>query len=230
MAAVQIYRRDRMPGSPITVVLVDPQQLFLELLAERVARDPDFEVLGTATDSDTGFELITRVTPDIALIDIDLPGRGVFVIAEELRAADQATRIVIVSQYVADVFIDQALRVNAGAYLDKRQSAQELFQALREVHDGEQVFCTAVKGRLHHDTKAGVLTSKTKNCLSGLTCRQISLLRQLAKGIGVKAVAEQMNQTERSIESQKYRIMRQLGIRDRVDLARFAIREGLTIP
>lgn len=96
-----------------------------------------------------------------------------------------------------------------------------------DVCRGEKYYSNEVLDRLEYDPEQGEYQVKTHSYLSTLTLRQLQVLRHLVRGESVKEVAKTMTLSERAIESHKYRIMQKLGIHDRVELARFAIREGL---
>ncbi|MCA9090909.1 MAG: response regulator transcription factor [Planctomycetaceae bacterium] len=219
-----------MKSVPVQVLLVDDHYMLLEALTARLEMEPDFEVVGTACDSERGFFQALELRPDILVLDIELPGRGSFTIAEELRARLPAMKIVFLTGFLSDVFVDQALRVGASGYLMKGESTAEFVAALRSVMKGETCFSAAVSDRLEFDPSEGVFQVKSQTLLNDLTGRQMEVLRHLARGESVKEVARSMTLSERAIESHKYRIMQKLGIHDRVELTRYAIREGLTVP
>jgi len=148
----------------------------------------------------------------------------------EILRRHRATRIVLLTNCCPDVFIDAALRVGVSGYLLKDETFQQLFDHLRRIIRGEQRFSPRVQRRLQRETRQSWLQTRTAACLSALTHQQLEAVRHLARGESVKEVAIRLEVSPRSIEGLKYRIMQQLGVHDRVALARLAIREGLTLP
>lgn len=224
------WRGLSVTNNPIRVVLVDDHQLLLDSIVTRVNAAPDIEVVGTAVNADEGLQVILATKPDIAILDVELPGRGSFDIASELVSRQKSTRLIFLTGYLSDVFIEQALRLKAHGYLMKGEPIGVLIDSIRRVVQGETCFSKEVQGRLVHDPARKRYFVQTDSLLSSLTARQLEVLRHLAKGQSVKEVAKSMHLSEKSIDSHKYRIMHKLGIHDRVELARYAIREGLTIP
>ena len=215
---------------PVRVFLIDDHPLLLEALAARLSHDPTFQVVGTAANSDDGFRRILDLNPHLVVIDIEIPGRGAFTIAEELLSRLPKTKVVFFTGFLTDVFLDQALRVNCAGYLLKGESPQRLVDDLKLAMRGQDCFSAAVRERLEVNPLTGKFEVKASGYLATLTSRQLEVLRHLARGESVKEVARTMILSERAIESHKYRIMQKLGLHDRVELARYAIREGLTVP
>lgn len=214
----------------IRILLMDETPLFLEMIAERVRAEPDFELVGAAADCESGLQLGAERKPDLATLEVGLPGSGSFHCAAELLSLAPATRIVFLTNCPCDVFLDAALRLGADGFLLKEDPCCVLFDNLRQIAAGERRYSERVQQRLKRVPRRDWLRSRSGACLSTLSQQQLEVLRHLARGDTVKEVALKVEQTPRSIEALKYRIMHQLGLHDRVALARFAIREGLTLP
>lgn len=214
----------------VTTFIVDDCPLLCEALTALLQRELDFEVIGTSTDSDDGFRRIIDLKPDLVLCDVELPGRGAFTMAEEVLSRLPALNLVFFTDYVTDVFLDQTLRVNARGYLLKCERSARIVEALRAASRGERCFSPEVLERMDYNPTVQKYLVRSHSYLLTLTNRQLEVLRHLARGESVKEVAKSMVLSERAIESHKYRIMQKLGIHDRVELARYAIREGLTVP
>lgn len=219
-----------MRTNPATIVLADEQQMFLDGLKLGLRQEHDFEVVATARDSSKAIFAILEHAPDIVIMDVELTGRGAFTIAEEVRSRLPMTRIVFLTSFLSDVLLDQSLRLDAAGFILKTDSLASLIADLRQILQGEKRYSASVMDRIEFDSIAREFQVKTQSFLSGLTNRQLEVLRHLVRGESVKEVAKAMVLSERAIESHKYRIMQKLGIHDRVELTRYAIREGLTIP
>jgi len=214
----------------IRIVLVDDHLMLVDSLVSRFHRDTNIEVVGTATNADDGLSLILETEPDVVILDVELPGRGSFDIAEEISSRLKNTRMIFLTGYLSDIFIELALRVNAVGYLLKGEPIESLIHAIKKAARGEYCFSQSVQERLIYDQKKNPYSIQSQSMLASLTSRQIEVLRHLARGKSVKEVARSMHLSEKSIDSHKYRIMHKLGIHDRVELARYSIREGLTLP
>lgn len=219
-----------MDMRPIRVVLIDDHRILLDSLVARIDSEPDLQVVATATTADDGLRRVMEERPEIVVLDVELPGRGAFDVAAEISARCRNSRIIFLTGYLSDVFIEQALRVKAGGYLLKGEPLEVLTDAIKRVYRGEFCFSSEVECRMERATGGSRRIAQTRSRLSLLTPRQLEVLRLLAAGKSVKEVARQMHLSEKSVDSHKYRIMHKLEIHDRVELARYAIREGLTLP
>jgi DNA-binding NarL/FixJ family response regulator len=212
---------------PTRVVLVDEQPIVLDALAERINAIPGFEVIGRMTHSDRAFLEIIDRRPDLVVMELELPGRGAIEVADQISSRLPATRTVFFTNYLADIFIDVALRLGVAGYLLKTEPATTVLDSLQRIARGEAIYSEKILDRLHYDRETDQYHVKTQSFFASLTLRQIQVLRHLARGDSVKEVAKAMMLSERAVESHKYRIMQKMGIHDRVVLTRFAIREGL---
>jgi len=214
---------------PIRVVIVDDHRVIVESLSALLDLTPDFSVVGTAITADEGAEVVLQTRPDVALFDVDFPGRDSFDIVPQLMKQAPSTRMAFLTAHLSDVFVSQAVRMDARGYILKDEPSAEVCSAIKRLHAGEYVFSDAVRDRLMWDSTSNRYTVRADNMLCSLSVQQLSILRHLARGESVKEIARILGRSEKSIDSHKYRIMHRLGIHDRVELCRYAIREGLTV-
>lgn len=212
------------------LVLIDNHPLFIEALTQRIGRTTDLEIVSSAFDSESGLQRSLEHRPDLVVINIDIPGRGACNVADDLATRLPATRVIFWGDSFSDVLLDEALRLRVAGCLLTSESAERVLEAFRAVCQGETVFSPEIDERLEYSAEAGRLVAKFHGHLAMLTSRQLTVLRHLARGESVKDVAKRMAISERAVESHKYRIMRLLGIHDRVELARYVIQEGLAVP
>ena len=218
-----------MDQPPIRVVIVDDHRVIVESLSALLDLTPDFSVVGTAITADEGAEVVLQTRPDVALFDVDFPGRDSFDIVPQLMKQAPSTRMAFLTAHLSDVFVSQAVRMDARGYILKDEPSAEVCSAIKRLHAGEYVFSDAVRDRLMWDSTSNRYTVRADNMLCSLSVQQLSILRHLARGESVKEIARILGRSEKSIDSHKYRIMHRLGIHDRVELCRYAIREGLTV-
>jgi DNA-binding NarL/FixJ family response regulator len=217
-------------SNPTRLLLIDRDQMFMDLLSIGLQQTGEFEIVATACNSEEGYFRTLEHRPDVVLCDVEVAGRGAFTIAEEIQGRLPVCRFIFLTGFLTDVYLDQALRLNAAGYILKQESFTRLVDHLRQSVQGKQCYSPEVTDRIEYDAIERRFQVKNMSFLSGLTSRQLEVLRHLARGESVKEVAKAMVLSERAIESHKYRIMQKLGIHDRVELTRYAIREGLTLP
>jgi DNA-binding NarL/FixJ family response regulator len=215
---------------PIKVLLVDDHALVREAIGEKLQREPDIVVVGSAENAEQALKMVGEHQPDIVVFDIDMPGLDPFEAARQIKAQRPEARIVFLSAHLQDHYIEQALQVEAAGYLTKRESNQTLVEALRQVTRGELYFSEEVRQRLIIDVDKVRLGQQAHSRISTLTQREREILRYIAQGLSKKEIASKLNLSVKTIETHSSNLMSKLGIHDRVELTRYAIREGLAEP
>ncbi|MDA1251445.1 MAG: response regulator transcription factor [Planctomycetota bacterium] len=218
-----------MSAGPIRIALVDDHRIVLDSFRSILDLDPAFEVVGTATTAEAGRDLVLQSRPDVALFDLQFSGLHAFDVLPQIHARHCRTKVVILTAHLTDAFVHQAILLDAAGYLLKQESAEFVRDALKQVARGRQVFSSAVKDRIVFNEVTQKYESCSTNPLFQLSIMQLSILRHLAGGKAVKEIAKLLDRSEKSIDSHKYRIMHRLGVHDRVELCRYAIREGVSI-
>lgn len=214
----------------VRILLVDDHQLLLDALCTCIQRHESLEVVGVATSSDDVLPAVEIHKPDLVVLDVHLPGRGAFDAVADLRITHPRVKVLFLSGYLTEIFITQALRLRASGYLLKGASIQELIDAMVRVATGETVYAPEVQARLVFDPQTGKYAVRQVGELSSLTARQLEVVRHLVGGCTTKEIAEKMKLSIKSVDSHRHRIMNKLGLHDRVELTRLAIREGLILP
>lgn len=214
----------------ITVLLADDHELVREMLAERLGNEPDVEVVASVADAGEALEAARDCAPDVLVLDIDMPGRSVFEVAAEIRKLHPSARVVFLSAHLTDQYIEQALEVEAAGYLTKDEPTARLIDAIRAVARGATHFSSSVSERIVIDEHGAHLGRDHLTRLRLLTQREVEVLGHLAQGLPKKSIARLMDISVKTVEKHCDHVMEKLDIHDRVQLARFAIREGLSQP
>jgi DNA-binding NarL/FixJ family response regulator len=214
-------------SAEITIVVADDHALVRGALTERLKQEPGFTVLATAGTADEAVEQVLVHKPRILLMDIDMPGLICFDAARTIGATCPDTRIVFLSGFLHDWYIEQALDVKARGYLTKREAPEVVVAALREVAGGGAYFSEEVRSRIVVDVGGPRLAKRSMSRAATLTAREVEVLRYVARGLSKKEVATTMHLSVKTVDRHCANLMTKLDIHDRVELARFAIREGL---
>lgn len=215
-------------NATIRVLVVDDHALVRGALAEHLKREAGLEVVGTASTADEAITQTTQHNPDIVLMDIDMPGMNCFHAAKTILSIRPAARIIFLSAFTHDRYIDQALEAKAHGYLTKREPPQAVVAAIREVASGGSFFSDDVQERIVVDTKGAKLASAaTKSRAALLTPRETEILQYVARGLSKKEIAQTAHLSVKTVDRHCANLMQKLDIHDRVELARYAIREGL---
>lgn len=219
-----------MIADSIRVALIDDHRVLLDSMKDRINQEQGFTIVGSSNSTEEALEMLKSTAPDVLLCDIEMPGKSVFAVIEDAAQFLPNLKVVILTGYLADAFVEQVIRNRLSGYLMKGEPIERILDSIRRVTLGEQCFSPEVLQRLHFDSTHRNYVMKNPSVLSTLTGRQLEVMRLLAQGSSVKEVAKQLSLSEKSVDSHKYRLMYKLGIHDRVELTRLAIREGLMFP
>ncbi|HJP01818.1 MAG TPA: response regulator transcription factor [Planctomycetota bacterium] len=230
---VVLTDRNAMRGGGVTVTrlfLVDDHELVRSSLAAVIHDRSDFDVVGEAGCAEAAVEDAPVCGADLVVMDVDMPGLCCFDALRRIRERLPHVRAVFISATCHDLHIEQALSVRAQGFVLKSESLAVLFDALERVAVGETFFSARVRARFTCDQSpsAGTLIPAVGSTRrESLTVREVQVLLYLARGLSKKEVAKLMQLSVKTIEHHSSSIMRKLDIHDRVELARYAIREGL---
>lgn len=197
------------------------------LLSRRLDAEIDMTVVAAVTDADEATTEAIRLKPDIILMDIDMPGLSCFEAAKTIRQQCPDSRIIFLSAFFHDRYIEQAVAVKAWGYITKNEPEDSVLTAIRKVSAGIAYFSPEVKARIVVDSQGARLASPVKPRGATLTEREMEVLRYLARGMAKKEIARTMHISVNTVNRHTTSLMTKLDIHDRVELTRYAIREGL---
>ena len=213
-------------SEPITVVLADDHALVRNMLKKHLDDEHDIHVIAVAANAD---EVLAAagMMPDVVVMDIDMPGTSCFEAARSMQRASPGTRTLFLSAFFNDAYIDQALAVEAAGYLTKTEPPETVSSAIRTAHAGGRHFSDQVTARIVVQEDGLRLRGDAHSRTAMLTDRELEVLRYVARGMSQKEIAQLIHRSEGTVHKHAKNIMAKLAIHDRVELARFAIREGL---
>jgi len=209
----------------IRVLLADDHTIFREGLRSLLERMPEVTVACEAGDGREALELIEKERPDIAVIDITMPGLSGLEVAARAKRASPDTKVIILSMHAREVYVAQALRGGVVGYLLKDSAASELALALRSVARGETYLSPAISKHVVGGFLHG--TQGEADPLAGLTPRQREILQLIAEGKANKEIASDLGLSVKTVEAHRAQLMDRLGIHDVAGLVKLAIRAGL---
>jgi len=206
------------------IVLADDHTLVME--AFRKLLEPEFEIIGAASDGRTLLAIAPELKPDVIVLDIGMPDISGMQAGSELRKLLPQTRLIALTMNEDPDIAREALRLWASAYLLKKSAGSELLHAIREVLHGGSYITPLVAQRLADDFVRDPRSEHKRE----LTTRQREVLQLLAEGHTMKQTAQVLHVTARTIAFHKYRIMEDFGLKTNSDLVKFAIREKVISP
>jgi DNA-binding NarL/FixJ family response regulator len=213
-------------GAAVRVIIADDHAMVREGIKSVLER-AGFEVVGEASSGTEVLPLAERVQPDVAVLDISMPGETGLQAAARLRQALPHVRVLILSMYDNTEYVLESVRAGAHGYLLKDGAAQELANAIRAVQDGEAYFSPAVAARLSAAVRGDIEREQRRTNLDLLTGREREVLAGIAKGLTNKEIAAELGISHRTVETHRESLMRKLGIRTVAGLTKFSLEAGL---
>ncbi|MFJ9264351.1 response regulator [Streptomyces bacillaris] len=215
---------------PIRVMVVDDHPMWRDAVARDLA-ESGFDVVATAGDGPQAVRRAKAVTPDVLVLDLNLPGMPGVQVCKELVPAHPGLRVLVLSASGEHADVLEAVKSGATGYLLKSASTQELVDAVRSTADGDPVFTPGLAGlvlgeyrRLASDP-APAAPDEPK--APQLTDRETEVLRLVAKGLSYKQIAERLVISHRTVQNHVQNTLGKLQLHNRVELVRYAIERGL---
>jgi len=215
---------------PISVLLADDHSLVRDMLAARVEAESDLTVVAAVSNGQEAVEKAAEHGPEVVLLDIDMPGLSAFKAARRIKESSPQTRVIFLSAFFHDHYIEQALEIEASGYITKSEPPESVMRGIRTVTAGAVYFSPEVQARLVVGPSGVRLGQVPRTRANLLTARELEILRYLARGMAKKEIARTTGISVKTVEQHTTHLMDKLDIHDRVELARFAIREGLAEP
>jgi DNA-binding NarL/FixJ family response regulator len=191
-----------------------------------IDRQPDMEVIAEAEDGVDAFEQAVRAKPDLCVLDVSMPRMTGLQAARQIKAHLPDTQVVILSMHDDQRYVFDALKAGASGYVLKREVDSALLDAIRAVHRGEAFLTNAVERSLIREW----MSEGSQGPDEPLTPREQEVLKLISEAHTNKEIAAILHLAEKTIESHRANLLRKLGMRDRVELVRYAIKRGLTEP
>lgn len=213
------------------ILLADDHNLVRAGMRALLNELPDMEVVAETGNGQEALRLIGETKPDLALVDISMPGLNGLEVAERAGKEYPRTRIVILSMHLDDEFVRRALVSGAAGYVLKNADRNELEMALRAVARGDTWLSPGVSRRVAEAYARGRPAAATADGpFEVLTPRQREVLQLIAEGLSNKEIATRLDLGVKTVESHRMELMERLGIHGVAGLVRYAIRVGLVHP
>lgn len=208
----------------IRIAIVDDHELVREGVRAMLGDDPDFQIVGERDSAEDIADFVSETRPDIVLLDARLPGFSGPEACRILGITHPDVRVIILTVYSDDVLVEESIRAGARGYVIKDIERFDLKQAIRAVYRGEAVISPAIAQRLMDRVRENA--DSTAN-LPVLNERQTQILRLITEGYSNKEIATRVHLSENTVKSHVQDIFAKLKVRNRVEAAITAARQGL---
>lgn len=211
----------------IRVLLADDHSVVRDGLRRLVDGAGDMKVVAEAADGSEAIRKARETAPDVAVIDISMPGRDGLEAVRQILTLSPNLPILVLTMHEEEQYVVRAIGAGAKGYITKRCAAEQLLQAIRKVHAGGRYLSEsaseALAARMAKGGGAGSL-------LDLLSDREIQVLRALSLGRSNREIAEAYNISIKTVDTHRARLLKKLDLRNNAELTRFAIRSRIVEP
>ena len=211
----------------ISVLIVDDHQMMRDALVNILERHKDIKVVGQASDGREGAEIAEKLKPDVVTLDVAMPNLNGLDAARHIRRKSATTRIIMLTAYEDDLYIQHALEAGVDGYVTKHSAAETLAKAVREVAKGDKAYSPNVKRRIPQYEKSDGGRKLLRRKSDTLTARETEVLQLIAEGNANKQSADKLGISIKTVEKHRQAVMNKLHIHDTAGLTRYAITAGM---
>lgn len=211
----------------IKVLIADDHSIVRAGLRRIVEESGDMEVIAEAQDGREALLKIQKEQPDVAVIDISMPGLDGLEVTTQLRAGYPKLPVIILTMHEEEQYVIRAIEAGAMGYITKRSAPEQLVNAIRKVHSGSRYLSAEATDLLALRVARG---SQGQSVLDSLSTRELQVLRRLAMGHTNREIASEYGISIKTVDTYRFRLLKKLNLRNNAELSRFAIQNRLVEP
>ncbi|MBA7686061.1 Response regulator UvrY [subsurface metagenome] len=212
----------------ITVLLADDHAVVRDGLRSMLEAHDDIEVIGDAANGHDAVGQAAQLRPDIAIVDIAMPGLNGIDVTRKILKVCPSAKIVILSMYSATEHILQALQAGALGYVLKESAGVEVISAIRAVHAGNRYLSKKILGSVIDDYLYQSGIARAESPLARLSLREREILQLVVEGKSSAEIGQILHVSPKTVDTHRSRLMKKLEVSDLTGLIKFSIRHGLT--
>jgi DNA-binding NarL/FixJ family response regulator len=211
-------------------LIVDDHSIVRDGLRQLLSSQPDMEVVGEAEDGQVALKKVKSFHPDVILLDIAMPRLSGLEIIGIIRETAPETQVVVLSMHAKETFVQQVLAAGALGYVLKASPSSDILEAIRAAHRGEYYLSSRLKAEVIGRYLKGRQSAPSVRGYDLLTEREQQVFRLVAQGHSTGRIAEILCVSPKTVEKHRTSLMNKLGVHDRLELLKYAIKIGVVDP
>jgi DNA-binding NarL/FixJ family response regulator len=209
----------------IKVLIADDHSLVRAGLRRIIEESNTIIVTAEAEDGRQALTKLKESLPDVAVIDISMPGMDGFELIEHIKEYAPGLPIIVLTMHEEDQYVFRAIKAGAKGYVTKRSAPEQITEAIKKVYQGGRYLTqTAAEALAVH---VASMQNEHRSLLDGLSNREVQVLRRLALGQTNREIADSYNISVKTVDTYRFRLLKKLILRNNADLSRFAIQHNL---
>jgi len=210
----------------IKILLTEDHVVVRQGTRQLLEREPDFEIVGEASDGEEAVRLVSQLKPDVVVMDVAMPKLSGIEATKQIKAILPATIVLVLTGYDYDEYIFSMLEAGAAGYLLKSVSGDELIGAIRAVYGGEPMIHPAALRRLMTRFKTPAAGPAPFHPGSPLSEREMEVLKTATRGMSNKEIANELSISERTAQAHMRSIFNKLGVGSRSEAIIYGLKRG----
>ena len=211
----------------IRVLVTDDHAIVRDGICALLALTGDIEAVGEATNGREALEMVSRLSPDIVLMDIVMPLMDGLEATRRIHKEFPETKVIVLTQYEDKEYVIPVIEAGASGFISKGVAASELTSAIRSVYRGDSFLSPSIARLLVEDYREIARAGKSRDASEQLTDREREILKLLAEGHSTREIAQMLVISPKTVERHKTNLMAKLDIHNRLDLFKYALRKGI---
>jgi len=211
----------------IRVLVVDDHTIVRDGISALLALAGDIEVVGEATNGSEALKMVSELHPDVVLMDIAMPIMGGLEATRRISKEFPKTKVLVITQHDDKEYVFPVLESGASGLISKAGASSELASGIRSVYRGDSFLSPSVARLLVENFQNTAGERSKQDPYKSLTGREREILKLLAEGYSNQEIAEMLVITPKTVEGHKTNLMSKLGIHNRIDLVKYALRKGI---
>lgn len=207
----------------IKVLIVDDHELVRVGISRLLSDVKGIEVVGEAASGEEAIDLVRKLSPDVVLMDVKMPGIGGLEATRRTLRVDPELKIIAVSVYDDEPFPSRLMSAGAVGYLTKGTNVDEMVRAIRKVHSGQRYISSDIAQQL----ALRPFNGDAKSPFEALSAREMQITLMVIASMKVQEIAENLSLSPKTVNSYRYRIFEKLDVSGDVELTKLAIKHGL---
>ncbi len=209
----------------IRVLVVDDHAIVRQGVTMVLETDAELEVVAEAASGEEAIEAVRELQPDVVVMDVGMPGLSGFEATRRIRESHPGVNVLALTVHDDEAYVFQMLQAGAVGYVLKRAGAQDVIRAVKAAHRGEALLHPTVANLLIRDYLARA--ERGEAAVDEISDREREILKLIAEGKTSKEIAQMLYLSVKTVQAHRANLMRKLGLHDRVELVKYAIRKGI---
>jgi DNA-binding NarL/FixJ family response regulator len=208
------------------ILLVEDHIVVRQGIKALLSDEPDIEIVGEADNGREALPLVSKLQPDVVLMDISMPGLNGIEATRQIRQRYADVKVVILSMHANEEYVFQVLRAGASGYVLKQSDSSEVLTAIRAALAGGSFLSPPISRAVIDDYVHRAEARGREDDMDLLTSREREVLQLLAEGASNREIAEQLSISIKTVETHRSNMMNKLAVKSKTDLVKYALRKG----